>query len=218
MSYATVRDELAKAAADAGREETDVTLIVVSKTHPIEAILDVYDQGHRDFGENRAQELARKVAELPEDIRWHMVGPLQRNKVRLVRDVVTLLHSMDGPKLARAWARPGLPSPPALLQVNIGSEAQKMGVEPAEAVASFDAVQGIGVELVGLMAIPPNVAEPDRSREYFRQLREIRDELAANGRPGLELSMGMSNDFGIAVEEGSTMIRVGRAIFGPRLS
>ncbi len=212
-----MRDELAKAAANVGRRESEVTLIVVSKTHPIEAILDVYDQGHRDFGENRAQELAAKAAELPDDIRWHMVGPLQRNKVRLIRDAVAFLHSMDGPKLAKAWAGAGRPSPPALLQVNIGSESQKFGVEPAEAVASFDAVQGLGVDLVGLMAIPPNVAEPDQARQYFRHLREIRDELAVNGRPGLELSMGMSNDFGIAVEEGSTMIRVGRAIFGPRL-
>lgn len=217
MSYETVRDELAKSAANVGRNESEVTLIVVSKTHPIEAILEVYDQGHRDFGENRAQELAGKAAELPEDIRWHMVGPLQRNKVRLVRDVVALLHSMDGPKLAKAWAGVGRPCPPALLQVNVGSESQKFGVEPAEAVSSFDAVQGLGVELVGLMAIPPNGTEPEEARKHFRHLREIRDELAVNGRQGLELSMGMSNDFAIAIEEGSTMIRVGRAIFGPRL-
>lgn len=207
---------LAKAAANAGRDESGITLVAVSKAQPVEAIFDVYEQGHRDFGENRAQELAAKAAALPDDIRWHMIGPLQRNKVNLVRPIVSILHSMDRPKLAGAWAKGEAPSPPALLQVNMGSEAQKAGVEPAGALASFESIEAVGVVLIGLMTIPPNVADPEESRVYFADLRRIRDELAARGHGAMELSMGMSNDFGVAIEEGSTMIRVGRAIFGPR--
>lgn len=216
MSLAEVSEAVAAAAARADREPDEITIVAVSKSHPAEAVAALYEQGHRDFGENRAQELATKAAVLPADIRWHFIGPLQRNKVRLVRPVATLLHSMDRPALARAWMADGADPPPALLQVNIGGEQQKSGVEPAEALAAFEQMQAIGVRLAGLMAMPPLEAAGEQARPYFAALRALREELADAGHTGLELSMGMTNDYEVAIEEGSTLIRVGRAIFGPR--
>jgi pyridoxal phosphate enzyme (YggS family) len=192
-------------------------LIAVGKTHPIEVLMHAYEAGHRDFGENRAAELAAKAPAMPSDIRWHFVGPLQRNKVRLVRPVVRLLHSMDRPALGAAWLKgPGI-APPALLEVNLADEPQKAGVSVGEAPAMAGELLGLGVDLRGLMAIPPQVAEPEMSRPFFRRLARLRDELASSYPEMRELSMGMTDDFEVAIEEGATMIRVGRAIFGPRV-
>lgn len=216
MSLRSVLDEMRRVAESVGRDPDQITLVAVGKSHGPEAIRAAYEQGHRDFGENRAQELAAKAAVLPADIRWHFIGPLQRNKVKLVRPIAHLLHSMDRPKLARAWVKEDGRPPPALLQVNIGREPQKAGVEPTDAIAAFHEMSEMGVDLRGLMAIPPMASDPEEIRPFFRRLRELRDELSeATGR-ALELSMGMTDDFAVAVEEGSTMIRVGRAIFGPR--
>lgn len=213
MSLESVRRRVDESAIEAGRRPEEVRLVVVSKERTVSEIQAVYDAGQRDFGENRAQELGDKVELLPGDIRWHFVGPLQSNKVRIVRPVVTLLHSMDRVSLASAWMKgPGRP-PPALLQVNVGREPQKHGLDPDETVDTWREITGLGVELIGLMAIPPLPDTPEASRPYFSQLRSLRDQVAELDPRCQELSMGMTDDFEVAVSEGATVIRVGRAIF-----
>ncbi len=203
-----VLDRIAASATAAGRSAGSVTLVVITKGRSVAEIEAVYAQGQRDFGENRAQELATKAPLLPDDIRWHFVGPLQRNKVPKVRG--TLLHSLDRERLARAWV-----GAPALVQVNIGRESQKHGVAPEDALAFVDACRGLGVDVRGLMALPPQVTHPEQARPSFRALRELRDEAITHYPEVRELSMGMTDDFEVAVAEGATMVRIGRAIFGP---
>ncbi|HEU4917378.1 MAG TPA: YggS family pyridoxal phosphate-dependent enzyme [Acidimicrobiia bacterium] len=216
MSYEDVLRRMATAAERAGRDVASIQLVAVSKAKSIADIEVVYSLGHRDFGENRAQEMVEKAARLPEDIRWHFVGGLQTNKARSIRPITHLLHSMDRESLAAAWAKgSGLP-PPVLLQVNTGHEEQKSGADPERAGEVLDLVTGLGIEVLGLMAIPPYSDDPEQQRPHFAMLRELRDRLAT-GQPSLvELSMGMTDDFEVAIEEGSTVIRVGRAIFGER--
>jgi pyridoxal phosphate enzyme (YggS family) len=216
MSYREVMERVADAAAGSGRSPDEVTVVAVSKTMSVDDVLAVYEQGHRDFGENRAGELADKAAALPEDIRWHFVGSLQSNKTRMVRGVVHLLHSMDRRSLGKAWMKGrGLP-PPVLAQVNIGREPQKSGVDPEGVPAALEWMETLGLDVRGLMAIPPEPDRPEDSREHFARLREIRDEVAPSHPSVVELSMGMTDDFEVAVAEGASIIRVGRAIFGPR--
>jgi hypothetical protein len=216
MSYQEVVSRAASAAEKAGRNPDAVTLVAVSKAKPVSDIEAVYEMGHRDFGENRAQEMAEKAARLPDDIRWHFVGGLQANKARLVRPITHLLHSMDRESLAAAWAKgSGLP-PPVLLQVNTGREPQKSGVMPEQARDTLERIVELGIEVRGLMAIPPISDDPQAQRPHFALLRDLRDDLTRD-HPGIEeLSMGMTDDFEVAVEEGSSIIRVGRAIFGER--
>jgi PLP dependent protein len=216
MSYDEVMARVQEAASGSGRSPGEITVVAVSKTMTLSDIEDVYRLGHRDFGENRAGEIAEKAASLPRDIRWHFVGSLQSNKVRGVRGVVSLLHSMDRRSLAKAWMKgQGLP-PPVLAQVNVGNEPQKSGLSPDEVAAELTWMEGLGLEVRGLMAIPPIPPQPEDSREHFRSLRLLRDELHPAHPSLTELSMGMSDDFEVAIEEGASIIRVGRAIFGPR--
>jgi PLP dependent protein len=215
VSLTAVQERIAAAVDRSGREPGEVRLVAVTKERTSAQIRELYDLGHRDFGENRAQELHAKLPDLPADIRWHFIGPLQRNKVRIVRPAVVLLHSLDRVALAEAWLKgPGLP-PPALLQVNIGREPQKHGVMPEEALATAGQLVAMGVPLAGVMAIAPIVQTPELTRPYFSELRRIRDRVAALDPAAVELSMGMTDDFEVAVEEGATLIRVGRAIFAP---
>jgi hypothetical protein len=191
----------------------EITLVIVSKGQPIEGIKTLYDLGERDFGENRAQELAAKVGQLPADIKWHFVGPLQSNKARIIRPIVTLLHSLDRVNLAPSWIKgPGL-APPALLQVNIGHEEQKHGVDPADAARVLTELLDLGVDVRGLMAIPPAVDTAEAARPYFARLRDLGALLAEPLGRIPDLSMGMTDDFEVAIEEGATFVRVGRAIF-----
>lgn len=216
MSYREVMDRVAEAAGRAGRSPEDVIVVAVSKTMSPSDIIAVYEQGHRDFGENRAGELAGKTPELPDDIKWHFVGHLQSNKARTLRGVTHLLHSMDRKSLGKAWMKgPGLP-PPVLAQVNVGDESQKSGVDAAEVSDAIRWMVEMGLDVRGLMAIPPMPAHPEDSRKYFRMLREIRDRAEEEHPAVVELSMGMTDDFEVAIEEGASIIRVGRAIFGPR--
>jgi pyridoxal phosphate enzyme (YggS family) len=216
VSYEAVLGRIAGAASRSGRSPGDVTLVVVSKTRSVEEIMSVYDQGHRDFGENRAQDLAAKAQQLPEDIRWHFVGSLQSNKARIVRPTSHLLHSMDRRSLASAWLKgPGLP-PPVLLQVNVGDEEQKSGADIEDVTALAVWMTDSGLDVTGLMAIPPIPDNPDASRRYFVMLRDLRDRVRADCPSVVALSMGMTDDFEVAIEEGASIIRVGRAIFGPR--
>lgn len=212
MSYQEVTHKIAEASQKAGRRPEDVTLVVISKGRSIAQIKGLYDQGVRDFGENRAQELVAKVAELPEDIRWHFVGPLQTNKVKMVRPVAHLLHSMDRVKLARTWARE--PAGRVLAQINIGLETQKHGVAPDEAGEMLEQFAQVGVHPSGLMAMAPQVAHPELARPYFRRLRWLAESLSERFPQLSELSMGMTEDYQVAIEEGATMVRVGRAVFG----
>lgn len=208
-----VSERVVAACVASDRDPSEVTLVAVSKGSPVSAIESLYSLGHRDFGENRAQELRDKVPDLPDDIRWHFVGPLQSNKARTVRPAVCALHSFDRIDLAPAWMK-GAGRPPAtLLQVNIGGEEQKSGVAPELAAESADELMRMGIPLVGIMAIPPLSSDPEDSRRYFANMRSIRDVINTSHAGVKELSMGMSDDFEVAISEGSTAIRVGRAIF-----
>ncbi|MGF1664649.1 MAG: YggS family pyridoxal phosphate-dependent enzyme [Acidimicrobiia bacterium] len=213
MTYPAVIARVAAAAERSGRTLDDITVVVVSKGHSNEEVLRIHDLGQRDFGENRAQELAAKTVELPDDIRWHFIGPLQTNKVRIVRPVTCLLHSFDRDDLGRAWLKgPGL-APPVLLQVNVGLEPQKHGFYPDDVVAACGRAVALGLDVQGLMAIPPLVDRAEHARPFFRLLRKLRDQAASHHPSVRQLSMGMSDDFEVAVEEGATIIRPGRAIF-----
>jgi pyridoxal phosphate enzyme (YggS family) len=204
---------MATAAARSGRSKDEISLVVVSKGRRVEEIASLYAAGHRHFGENRAQELAAKVGRLPDDVQWHFVGPLQTNKVRLVRPATTLLHSLDRVDLARAWMKgPGLP-PAALLQVNIGEEPQKQGVDPDKAPEVFSYMMDLGVPLDGVMAIPPLASDPEDARPFFHALARLSERVRRFRPQATEISMGMTDDFEVAIEEGATFIRVGRAIF-----
>lgn len=210
-----VYERVERAATRAGRSPEQVTLVAVSKGQPVGAILQAYEAGHRDFGENRAAELAEKAPQLPQDIRWHFIGTLQTRQVKLARPHTTLLHSLDRVRLINAWSRDG-EAPPVLLQVNVAGEEQKHGVTKHGAAELLVETEAAGLQCRGLMTIAPLVADPDENRKWFAQLRELRDEMSEEF-PGLcDLSMGMTDDFEGAIEEGATIIRVGRAIFGTR--
>lgn len=214
MSLPAVRARMAEAVSRAGRSLEEVRLVIVSKGREAAEIGALYAAGHRDFGENRAQELGVKSVVLPEHVRWHFVGSLQTNKVRSVRPAVVMLHSMDRVELGEAWMKGiGLP-PPVLVEVNVGEEPAKHGVVPAEAAALVDRLRRLGVPVVGLMTIPPRDS-PEQGRRWFALLRSLRDEIARDHPEVVELSMGMSEDLEVAIEEGATIIRVGRAIFEP---
>ncbi len=216
MGYEDVLSRLHAAAEAAGRRDDEVVLVAVSKTVPVDRIMEIYELGHRDFGENRADEMAEKARALPKDIRWHFVGGLQSRKARLVRPVTHLLHSMDRRSLASAWLKGLGSAPPVLLQVNVGDEEQKSGVVWDEVDETLSWMMTMGLDVRGLMAIPPVPQHPEDSRPHFARLRRERDRLGAS-YPGLtEISMGMTDDFEVAVAEGASIIRVGRAIFGPR--
>jgi hypothetical protein len=190
-----------------------VTLVAVSKGSTLAAIREAYASGHRDFGENRAEELHSKAAQLPADIRWHFIGSLQTRQVRVARPHTYLLHSLDRDRLISKWSADP-PPPPALVQVNIAAEPQKHGVVPGETGSLLERARAAGIRCVGLMTMPPLVGDPEDNRRWFKALADLRAELRPDF-PGLtHLSMGMTDDYEVAIEEGATMIRVGRAIFG----
>lgn len=216
MSFEEVSERMSLAVERSGRAPGDVILVAVSKTKSVEDILAVYEKGHRDFGENRAQEMAEKAAQLPDDIRWHYVGALQSNKARLIRPSTHLLHSMDRMSLASVWAKGQGAAPPVLVQVNTGEEPQKSGVIPGETESLVDRVLAMGIEVRGLMAIPPLSEDPEETRPHFRWLAVLRDRIRERSPGVTDLSMGMTDDFEVAIEEGASFIRVGRAIFGAR--
>lgn len=213
-----LEDRIRKAVARSGRRRSDVTLVAVGKSQPASKLMEAYELGHRVFGENRAQELAEKAAELPADIEWHFVGHLQRNKVRHVRPIVKLLHSLDSVRLGTAWLKGPDLAPAVLVEVNIGAEPQKPGVPVSDVPRVVDTLMGLGLEVRGLMAVPPLAEDPETARRFFAELRLLRDRIAGTWPNVTELSMGMSHDFEVAIEEGSTLIRVGQAIFGPRMT
>jgi len=220
-NLAEVRARIAVAAEGAGRDPAEVTLVAVSKVHLAAAIREAYAAGQRHFGENYAQELRDKAAELADlpGLRWHFIGHLQRNKAKYVAPSVAIVETVDSTRLAAELSRQAERTGRGigcLVQVNVGGEEQKSGCEPEEAAAILEAVEaGPGLSLDGLMTIPPWDLEADESRVWFRALRELRDELGGAARLR-HLSMGMSHDFEEAIEEGATIVRVGTAIFGAR--
>lgn len=214
LGLEVVREQVATAARNAGRDQREITLVAVTKYASDEEVMAAYKAGHRDFGERRADELAARAARLPNDIRWHFIGRLQTNKVRLVRPVVSVLHSLDRESLAVAWMKQVQSAPPVFAQVDLANEPQKGGVDPAELSQLLDRATEIGVDVRGLMAIPP-AGVIEESRRWFGVLRGLRDEIVTAHPRAAGLSMGMTNDFAAAVEEGATVLRVGRAIFQP---
>lgn len=211
-----VRQRVASAARRAGRSADEIEIVAVGKGHSVSVLREAFDAGHRVFGENRAQELRHKVEGLPDAVVWHFVGYLQTNKVRIVRPRVRLLQSCDRDRLVRPWLKGQGETPPVLLQVNIGQEPQKHGVPPGLVAETFERWEESGLPLQGIMAIPPLGSDAESARPYFVRMRRIRDDLSDRSGRHLALSMGMTDDFELAIEEGSTMVRVGRAIFGQR--
>ena len=224
---ARVRARIAAAAERSGRAANEVTLIAISKTHPAALVSDLIELGATDVGENRVQEAEGKIAEVGrERVRWHLVGHLQANKARRAVSLFDVIHSLDSIDLARRLDRlcvaEGREHLPVLIQVDLGLEETKSGVEETELDQLVDVVGELGrLELIGLMTLPPFFQNPEDNRPFFRKLRELRDGLAKRGvfgdRKG-ELSMGMTHDFAVAIEEGATMVRIGTAIFGERAS
>jgi hypothetical protein len=210
-----IKARIAGAARRAGRDPADVTLLAVSKGRTDDEVLAAYRAGQRDFGENRAAGLAERLrSDLPDDIRWHFVGTLQRRKVAFVAPVVVLLHSLDRPALARSWSTQEVASP-VLLQVNVAREPQKHGFDPDELLDVADHVSDLGISVEGLMTIPPRPEQPADSRRWFEMLAALGERLREHHPAAVQLSMGMTDDFEIGVEAGATIVRVGRAIFEP---
>ena len=216
-----VQEQLAVAAARSGREPSDIELLVVSKNFTADRVREVVDTGQRAFGENRVQEALEKQPLLPQDMEWHLIGPLQRNKVRKVVGKFACLQGIDSLKLAQAIARvaeeQGIRQS-ILLQVKIGEEETKSGFATETLLESIEElVQLRSLQIEGLMTIPPPVSHPDEAKPFFVAARELRDRLVrVSGLPLSQLSMGMSGDFQAAIAEGSTMVRIGSAIFGKR--
>jgi PLP dependent protein len=219
-----IRTRIGETAARAGRAPTDIRLIAVSKTFPIEAVRDAYAAGQRDFGENRVQEALQKIAQAPDlDVRWHLIGHLQSNKARKAAEHCAAIHSIDSVDLLKrvdAAAAASGRQVDVLVQADLAREQTKHGA-PVETLRAIfeEGARCRAARLTGLMLIPPLTENPEDARAWFRLLREQRDQLLAGGvaAPHLqELSMGMSHDFEVAVEEGATMVRVGSAIFGER--
>jgi hypothetical protein len=223
-NVARVEERLVAACRRSGRRREDVRLVAIAKTHPPELIRAAFDAGLRDFGENRVQEAKAKRPGLADlTATWHLVGHLQTNKARAARELFHWVHSVDSLRLAEklAEATPlGGERLVVLIEVNLGEEASKAGVSASEALELAERMGQVRMlELRGLMVIPPFLPHPEAVRPYFRQLRTLAQEIAARNLPNVsmrELSMGMSHDFEVAVEEGATIVRVGTAIFGAR--
>lgn len=218
-----VHENMKKACEKAGRSEQDVELIAVSKTKPVSALMEAYESGCRIFGENKVQELVDKYEVMPKDIKWHMIGHLQRNKVKYIVDKAALIHSVDSLKLAEEISKEAVKKQvqvSILIEVNVAGEDTKFGVKPEDAemlVRKIAALPGISIK--GLMTIAPYVDDPEENRQYFGQLKQLLVDINQKNIDNVSmnvLSMGMTGDYTVAIEEGATFIRVGTGIFGER--
>jgi pyridoxal phosphate enzyme (YggS family) len=223
--FADVQARVSAIAKRCGRDPREVTLIAISKTHPSSLIKSLIELGATDLGENRVQEAEEKIPQVGRsNARWHLVGHLQANKARRAVNLFDVIHSLDSIDLARRLDRlcveQSRQSLPLLIQVDLGHEETKSGIAEPDVPQLAETVRGLErLELIGLMTLPPFFDDPEQARPYFRRLRELRDDLARKGlfaERGGQLSMGMTHDFEIAIEEGATMVRVGTAIFGKR--
>ncbi|HEY5767550.1 MAG TPA: YggS family pyridoxal phosphate-dependent enzyme [Candidatus Udaeobacter sp.] len=216
-----VREQIATAAAKSGRLVGDVELVAITKTHPAEKVREAVEAGQTLFGESRVQEARAKIPELSSNLRWHFVGHLQKNKVRQALPLFEMIHSVDSLAVAqdinRIAEEEGL-YPRVLLEVNVAGEGSKFGFAPDDLRQQMEALLGLRrVSIEGLMCIPPLALESEDSRKFFVQVRELRDSLEKEFNMKLtQLSMGMTQDFPIGIEEGATLVRVGTAIFGER--
>ena len=222
-NYKQVKENIAQACRAVGRNPEEVTLIAVSKTKPVEMLQQAYDAGARCFGENKVQEIMDKYPCLPEDIKWHMIGHLQRNKVKYIVDKVAMIHSVDSLRLAEAIeqeAKKQNVKVPVLIEVNVAGEESKFGLKPEEVLPFLETVSNFEhLQVKGLMTIAPYVENPEENRQIFRQLKKISvdiDQKNINNINMSVLSMGMTGDYQVAVQEGATMVRVGTGIFGDR--
>ena len=218
-----VNSFIAQACERAGRDREEVTLITVSKTKPLSALQEAYAAGSRDFGENKVQELMDKRPAMPEDVRWHMIGHLQRNKVKYIVGKVYLIHSVDSLKLAEEISREAVKKQTTvniLIEVNVACEESKFGTTVEETVWLAEQISKLpGVHIQGLMTIAPFVKDPEENRLVFRKLKQLSVDIEHKNIDNVSmsvLSMGMTGDYQVAVEEGATYVRVGTAIFGER--
>ena len=228
-NIAQVEESINAACERAGRNASDVTIIAVSKTKPVSALQEAYDAGCRDFGENKVQEIMDKYDKLPGDIRWHMIGHLQTNKVKYIIDKVYMIHSVDSIKLADVISKEAVKhgvTAKILLEVNVAEEESKFGIDSEEVRALYEHAASLpGIEVCGLMTVAPYTVDPETNRQYFVVLRQLSVDIIRQNKDNdnsghpldkIELSMGMTGDYQVAAEEGATMVRVGTGIFGER--
>ena len=218
-----VQREIDTACKKSGRDTKDVTLIAVSKTKPLEMLREAYEAGARDFGENKVQELMDKIPEMPSDVRWHMIGHLQRNKVKYIVDKVYLIHSVDSYRLAEEISKEAIKKKVEvniLVEVNVALEESKFGTTEEDAILLVEQIAKLpGIRIQGLMTIAPFVENEEENREYFRKLKQLSVDIMRKNIDNVSmnvLSMGMTGDYRVAVEEGATYVRVGTGIFGER--
>ena len=218
-----IEENICKACKKAGRERSEVTLIAVSKTKPLEDLQAVYDLNIRDFGENKVQELTGKIESMPDDIKWHMIGHLQRNKVKYIVDKVELIHSVDSLRLAEEISKQAIKknvNVNILVEINIGDEESKFGISADEVkVLVRDIAKLDNIKVQGLMCVAPYVVDSEENRAFFHKIKDLSVDIASKNIDNVDmriLSMGMTNDFEVAIEEGATHVRVGTAIFGER--
>ena len=219
----TIRKRVDAACERAGRRPEEVTLIAVSKTKPLSMLQEAYGAGARDFGENKVQEIMDKHPQLPEDIQWHMIGHLQRNKVKYIVDKVSMIHSVDSLRLAQTIEQEAAKHNvcvPVLLEVNVAQEESKFGLKMDEVLPLIDTIADFPhIKVQGLMTIAPYVENAEDNRDFFRQLKKLSVDIEAKNINNVSmsvLSMGMTGDYQVAVQEGATMVRVGTGIFGER--
>lgn len=218
-----VRKNIEEACRAVNRDPGEVTLISVSKTKPVSMLQEAYDAGSRDFGENKVQEIMDKYPQLPSDIRWHMIGHLQRNKVKYIVDKAAMIHSVDSLRLAQTIEQEAAKHDvqvPILLEVNVAEEDSKFGLKMDEVLPLIEAIAEFPhIRVCGLMTIAPYVENAEENRMFFRQLKKLSVDIAAKNINNVSmsvLSMGMTGDYQVAVQEGATMVRVGTGIFGER--
>lgn len=218
-----VNERIHKSCQKAGRSEKEVTLIAVSKTKPIPELYEAYQKGCREFGENKVQELVDKYKIMPKDIHWHMIGHLQTNKVKYIVDKVAMIHSVDSLKLAREISKEAKKKQvivSVLIEVNVAGEESKFGVHMEEAEPLIREIALLdGIKICGLMTIAPYVADEEKNRQYFADLKQLSVDIAGKNIDNVNmnvLSMGMTGDYAVAIEEGATYVRVGTGIFGER--
>ena len=218
-----IREEINQAAKECSRKVDEIKLIAVSKTKPAELIIKAYDAGIRDFGENKVQEIVDKYDKLPSDIRWHLIGHLQTNKVKYIIDKVYMIHSVDSLKLACEISKHGVKCNiimPILIEVNVSGEESKFGVRPEDCEEIIRQISLLpGIVIKGLMTVAPNNENPEENRTYFSQLKQLLVDINDKNIDNVNmdcLSMGMSGDYIAAIKEGATYVRVGTKIFGQR--
>lgn len=222
-NYDLVQKKIEDACTKAGRNREEVTLIAVSKTKPVSMLQEIYDENIRHFGENKVQELCDKIEQMPQDIHWHMIGHLQRNKVKYIVGKVALIHSVDTYRLAEEiniQAKKKNVVVPILVEVNIAEEESKFGTSAEDAMLLVSEIAQLeNVQVKGLMTIAPYVENPEDNRAYFRKIKQLSVDIRNKNIDNVSmeiLSMGMTGDYMVAIEEGATMVRVGTGIFGER--